>query len=429
MLHLSDGTWENWSGSVRARPRSVHYPETEAELRTVVERADGTLRVAGAGHSFPPVAKSDETFVSLERYTGLVDVDREARRVTVRAGTPLSALTDALAEHGLMLENMGDIDDQSVAGALSTGTHGTGTDFGVMSTQAAGLRLVTADGKTLELEHEGGHADDRFPFAQVSLGLLGVVSTVTLDVVDDYRLRERKFPAPVDDVLANFDDYRSHRNFEFWWFPHTDTALVKILEETDDPGRPGRRAAVEERLENLAWEGLCRAGTRVRAAAPALNRFTAATFSESERVGPARDIYPTTRAVRFNEAEYGVPRADAAGVLEDLRDVVESHDVMFPVEFRDVAADSIPLSPATGRESTFVAVHAFHRRDHAGLIRDAEAVFDRYDGRPHWGKHHTKTASDLEALYPRWDQFCEVREELDPHGLFLNDHLRDVFEG
>lgn len=425
MLHLTEGTWENWSGSVRARPRSVHYPETEDELRTVVERADGTLRVAGAGHSFPPVAKSDETFVSLERYTGLVDVDREARRVTVRAGTPLSELTAALADHGLMLENMGDIDDQSVAGALSTGTHGTGTDFGVMSTQAAGMRLVTADGEAVELEA----GDERFPFAQVSLGLLGVVSTVTLDVAADYRLRERKFPGPVDEVLANLESYRDHRNFEFWWFPHTDTALVKLLEETDEPGRPGRRDAIEERLENLAWEGLCRAGYRVSSAASALNRFTAATFSESERVGPAREIYPTTRAVRFDETEYGVRRADAAAVLEDLRGVVESRDVMFPVEFRDVAADSIPISPAYGRDSTFVAVHAYHRRDHEELIRDVEAVFDRYDGRPHWGKHHTKSASDFEALYPRWGEFCEVREELDPEGLFLNDHLRDVFEG
>ena len=287
--------------------------------------------------------------------------------MTVRAGTPLSELTAALADHGLMLENMGDIDDQSVAGALPTGTHGTGTDFGVMSTQAAGMRLVTADGETLDLER----GDDRFPFAQVSLGALGVVST----------------------------------------------------------GRPGRRDAVEERLENLAWEGLCRAGYRVRSAAPALNRFTAATFSESERVGPAREIYPTTRAVRFDETEYSVPRSDAAPVLEDLRGVVESHGVMFPVEFRDVAADSVPISPAYGRDSTFVAVHAYHRRDHEELIRDAEAVFDRYDGRPHWGKHHTKTASDFEALYPRWAEFCEVREALDPEGLFLNDHHRAVFEG
>ena len=423
MLHLSDGVWRNWSGSVRARPRSVHYPETEAELRTVVERAEGTLRVAGAGHSFPPVARSDETLVSLERYTGLVDVDAGAGRVTVRAGTPLWALTDALAEHGLMLENMGDIDDQSVAGALSTGTHGTGTDFGVMATQAAGMRLVTADGGLLELES----GEDRFPFAQVSLGSLGVLSTVTLDVVPDYRLRERKFPADVDDVLADLEAYRRHRNFEFWWFPHTDTALVKVLEETDEPGSPGRRDALEERLENLAWEGLCRAGDRVRPAAPHLNRFVAATFSESERVGPAREIYPTTRAVRFNETEYGVAREDAADVLGDLRDVVESRDVMFPVEFRDVAADSVPLSPAHGRESTFVAVHAYHRRGYEGLVRAAEAVFDRYDGRPHWGKHHTKTAADLEPLYPRFEAFREVRAEMDPGGLFLNDHLRDVF--
>jgi FAD-linked oxidoreductase len=424
MLHLTDeGIWHNWSQSVSARPQHVHFPETEERLRDVVTDAEGTLRVVGAGHSFPPVAKSDETLVSLERYTGLVDVAPEDKQVRARAGTPLSDLTSALAEHGLMLENMGDIDDQSVAGALSTGTHGTGTEFGVMPTQVAGMRLIKSDGEVLELDG----ADDRFPHAQVSLGALGVISTVTLDVVDDYRLKERKFPADIDDVLANLDSYREYRNFEFWWFPHTDTALVKILEETEESGSPGRLDSVEERLENLAWEGLCRTGTRVRRFSPLLSKFTARTFSESERVGPAREVYPTTRAVRFNETEYGVAREDAVNVFEELRGAVESHNAMFPVEFRDVAGDEIPLSPAHGRESTFLAVHAYYKREWEPLIRDAEAVFDRYDGRPHWGKHHTKTAGEFAALYPEWDDFQTVRRELDPEGLFLNAHLRDVF--
>jgi FAD-linked oxidoreductase len=424
MLHLTDeGLWHNWSKSVSARPQHVHFPESEEGLRNVVANAEGTLRVVGAGHSFPPVAKADETLVSLERYTGLVDVDADARQVTVRAGTPLSALTSALADHGLMLENMGDIDDQSIAGALSTGTHGTGTDVGVMPTQIAGIRLINADGEILDLES----GDDRFPYAQVSLGSLGVISTVTLDVVEDYRLKERKFPADIGDVLANLDAYREYRNFEFWWFPHTDTALVKVLEETDETGSPGRLDSVEERFENLAWEGLCRAGTRVRRLSPLLSRFTARTFSESEHVGPAREVYPTTRAVRFNETEYGIAREDAVEAFEDLRSVVESHDVMFPVEFRDVAGDDIPLSPAYGRDSTFLAVHAYYKRQWKPLVRDAEAVFDRYDGRPHWGKHHTKTAEEFAGLYPEWDGFRSVRRELDPEGLFLNDHLRDVF--
>ena len=228
-------------------------------------------------------------------------------------------------------------------------------------------------------------------------------------------------------MLANLDSYRECRNFEFWWFPHTDTALVKTLEEADETGSPSRFDSVEERLENLAWEGLCRAGSRAPQVSPALNRFVAATFSESERVGPAREVFPTTRAVRFNETEYGVPRESAVDALRDLRGVVESHDTMFPVEFRDVAGDSIPLSPAAGRDSTFVAVHAYHSREWEPLVRDAEAVFDRYDGRPHWGKHHTKTASDFAELYPDFEAFREVRAEMDPTGLFLNDHLRDVF--
>jgi L-gulonolactone oxidase len=425
VLRLSDGVWENWSGSASARPTHVHFPETESALREVVSAADGTLRVAGAGHSFPAVATSEETFVSLERYTGLVDVDAERKQVTVRAGTRLGALTDALAEHGLMLENMGDIDDQTIAGALSTGTHGTGTEFGVMSTQAAALRLVTADGDVVELEA----GDEAFPFAQVSLGTLGVVSTVTLDVVEAYRLRERKFPLAVDDVFDRLEEFREYRNFEFWWFPHTDTALVKLFEATDAPADAGRFDAVEERLENLAWEGLCRAGARLPAASPYLTRLTTATFDASERVGPAREIFPTTRSVRFNETEYGIPRAAAADALAELREVLESHDTMFPVEFRDVAADSLPLSPASGRPSTFVAVHTYHRRPWKPLIADAEAVFDRYDGRPHWGKHHTKTAEEFERLYPQFEAFQQRRRAFDPEGLFLNDHLASVVGG
>lgn len=425
MLRLTDGVWENWSKSTRVRPRSVHFPETEAELRTVVERADGTLRVVGAGHSFPPVAASEATLVSLERYTGLVDVDVDEKRVTVRAGTPLSELTTALSEHGLMLENMGDIDAQSVAGALATGTHGTGTDFGVLSTQTTGMRLVTAEGDVIDLEAD----DELFGHAQVSLGALGVVSQVTLDVVSEYRLREHKFPASVDDVLDSLDEYREHRNFEFWWFPHTETALVKTLDETDDCGEVSRLDPVEERLENLAWEGLCRVGTRVRPASSPLNRLAVSTFSDTTRVAPARDVYPTTRDVRFNETEYGVPRENAVDAFAELRAVVETAGVMFPVEFRDVAADSIPLSPATGRESTFIAVHAYHRRPYERLVRDAESVFDRFEGRPHWGKHHTKTADDLASLYPDWNAFQTARERFDPDGLFVNPHLERVFEG
>jgi L-gulonolactone oxidase len=202
---------------------------------------------------------------------------------------------------------------------------------------------------------------------------------------------------------------------------------VKTLEETDETGRSGQLDAVEERLERLAWEGLCRAGTRARRLSSLLSRFTASTFSESERVGSARAVHPTTRAVRFNGTEYGVPREDAVEAFRSLRDAVESHDVMFPVEFRDVAGEDIPLSPAHGRESTFLAVHAYHRRDWNPLMTDVEAIFDRYEGRPHWGKHHTKTADAFAELYPEWDAFRELRRELDPTGRFLNDHLRAIF--
>ncbi len=422
MLHLRDGVWKNWSGSVEARPSQVYFPETETELQRLVEQATGTLRVVGAGHSFPPVAQSNETIVSLERYTGIVDVDHSAKQVTVKSGTPLSDLTAGLADHGLMLENMGDINKQTIAGALATGTHGTGTDFGIMATQASGLRLITAAGDVVDVSD-----DNRFRFAQVSIGVLGVVSTVTLDVVADYQLQEQTFPASVDEVLADLSTYRDHRNFEFWWFPHTDTAFVKLLDTTTQAGQPSRMAAIEERLENLVWEGVCRVGHRAPKLSSLLNKGVTTTFSQSEQIGQARAIYPTTREVRFNETEYGVPRGDAAEVFRELRDVVEAHNVMFPVEFRDVAGDNIPLSPAYNRDSTFVAVHAYHRRPYEELIQDVEEIFDQYDGRPHWGKHHTKSASDLESLYPEWEAFRELQADLDPDALFCNPYLQTLF--
>lgn len=412
-------TWTNWSGSVRA-DAPVRRPTTEPELRELVREAEGTVRVAGAGHSFSPVVPTDDTLLSLERLTGVESVD--GHHVTVRAGTPLHQLNRALAARGLALPNMGDIDAQSVAGALATGTHGTGTDHGVLATMVSGARLVTADGGVRELDPSDG---DAFRAAQVSLGALGVVSAVTLDVTGAYRLREVKRPMPVDDVLADLDAWREHDHFEFWWFPHTDTALVKTLDRTDEP--VDRTPAWEERVENLAWGAMNRAGARLSPLAAPLNRLATATFSRSEQVGPSHEIFPTARDVRFEETEYGVPRDVAGDALRALRREVDWSGYQFPVEFRDVAGDAIPLSPAYGRDSSFLACHAYRGKPYEPLLRECESVLRRFEGRPHWGKRHWLDRWTLPDLYPEWDAFQAVRREFDPDGLFLNDHLRDLF--
>lgn len=418
--------WSNWSGSVTCRPSSVHYPRDEADLRRIVAACGpgDTIRVAGAGHSFTPVVESDDVLVSLAEYTGLIAVDERGRTATVRAGTPLAALTPLLAEHGLAMENMGDVDRQTVAGAISTGTHGTGADLGVLATQVSGLRLLAADGSFLDLDRGDG---ERFRAAQVSLGALGIVAEVTLDLEPQYRLREVERPRDVESVLAALPDLRErHRNVEFFWFPHTDTALVKTLDVTDEP--PDLGGDLGETVENAYWEAACRVGHGFPSLCGPLNRFTTRLFDESVRVGPSHRIYPTARAVRFNETEHGVPAGDAVEAFRDIRAYVdrEGGDVMFPVEFRYVAGDEIPLSPAYGRDSAFIAVHAYHRKPHAAFFEGVYDLFEGYDARPHWGKLHDLTAAELAPRYPEWDAFQAVRADLDPDGLFTNDHLRAV---
>lgn len=419
-------TWTNWSGGVACRPASVHYPRDEADLRRIVAACgpDDTLRVAGTGHSFTPLVATDDVLVSLERYTGLVEVDERAGTATVRAGTPIAELTPRLAEHGLAMANMGDVDRQTVAGAIATGTHGTGIDFGVLSTQVSGLRLLDAAGTAHDLDPTDG---DRFRAALVSLGALGVVSTVTLDLEPQYSLRAVERPRDVEAVLADLPALcERHRNVEFFWFPHTDTALLKTLDVTDDPPTGG--GDLGETLENAYWEAACRVGTRVPALRGRLNRLTTRLFDESVQVGPSHRVYPTAREVRFEETEHAVPAADGIEAFRDVRRYVEreGRDVMFPVEFRYVAGDDIPLSPAYGRDSAFIAVHTYHRTSPEDFFDGIYELFDADDARPHWGKRHDLTASSLAPRYPEWDTFQSARAAFDPEGLFCNDHVREV---
>jgi L-gulonolactone oxidase len=384
--------------------------------------------VAGSGHSFPPVVSTGDALVSLEDYTGVVEVDTETAQATVKAGTTLHDLNQTLADHGLAMANLGDIDAQTVAGAISTGTHGTGIDLGVLSTQVAKLRLVRADGETVELTPADG---DPFRAAQVSLGALGVVSEVTLDLVPAYDLELHARPMPIEACLADLDRLRSeNRHVEFFWFPHTDTAFVKTMNETDAE-RTGSGGDFDSRVENVAWEAMCRLSTAVPATTPWMSRLAAASFSEERSVGPSHEQFAHDRAVRFTESEWSVPVDAGPEVVREIRSWIDrtDADVCFPVEFRYVGGDDIPLSPAYGRDSAFVAAHKYHRKAAETYFDAVGSICGARDGRPHWGKRHEYDADDLAPRYPEWDTFHAVRREFDPEGLFLNDHLRGLFEG
>lgn len=428
---MRDFEWTNWSGSASCRPRGYHTPSTEDELQSIVADltpSTRTLRVAGSGHSFPPVVPSEDVLLSLEEYTGIVDVDTDAQQATVRAGTPLGDLNRQLAGHGLAMENLGDIDKQSIAGALSTGTHGTGIDFGVLPTQVAKMRLVTAEGEILEVSPD--ETPNLFPAAQVSLGSLGVISTVTLDLVPDYNLELRTRPMELEECLDNLEQLREeNRHFEFFWFPYTETAFVKTMNETDEPAT-GDGGDFDSKLENLAWEGMCRLSTAIPGASKHMSRLAKLSFSENHAIAPSHEIFAHQREVRFNETEWGVPAEEGAAALRAVKRWIEDTEepVAFPVEFRYVQSDDIPLSPAHGRDSAFIAFHKYHRKDYQTYFDAVASIMRKRDGRPHWGKLHTLSVNDVQRMYPAFDEFESAREELDPEGLFLNDHLRQVLD-
>jgi L-gulonolactone oxidase len=390
-----------------------------SSVEEVAEAVSDTkeVRTAGSGHSFSPLVATDDTLVSLEEFTGVVSVDEEAGKATARAGTVLSEFNDEAAEHGLAMENLGDVDRQTVSGAVSTGTHGTG-QFGVIATQLSGVEVVTADGETRWFE-EG---DDAFGAAKVSLGALGVLTEMELDLVPSYGLELVREKQDLDESLSNFHRYvEQNRNFEFFWFPNTRTAITKRMNEA--PAEKLRRP--DGKFENAAWKLACEASRFLPSKYS--SRLASSVIEEQSLVGPSHEVYPFPREVRFNETEYGVPAENFVEVFREIVEVVEDHDAVFPVEVRYVEGDEIPLSPAHGRDTVFIAVHRYHKKPYRDTFEACQEVFRDYGGRPHWGKMHFLSSEELRDMYPEWDAFQDVRQKLDPDGVFLNEHLREVF--
>ena len=398
--------------------------------------------MVGAGHSFTDIACTDGVLVSLDRYNKVLDVDRANNTITVQAGIRLRELNEALAAEGLSMSNLGDIAYQSMAGAISTGTHGTGPGFGNLSTFVKHLTLVCADGSTLRCSLD---ADQRtFRAAQVSIGALGVISTVTLQCEPAFNLRANETSADLGDVLGHLDELvSSNEHFEFYWFPHTDRTWTKQNNRTTDPPTPRRRWKEFQNdiiVSNVAFGAVCRAG-RVRPAwIPGLmHKVVAPEVRHSQgllervarqrgRIARSDKVYTSPRLVRFSEMEYAIPRRNAREAIEGVRALIEEHDfkINFPIEVRFVAPDDIQLSPAHGRETCYIAVHLFRGMDYRPYFSAVEDLMMTFDGRPHWGKLHFRDAESLRKTYPKWDDFIAIRNSLDPTGLFRNDYLDRV---
>ena len=407
-------------------------PATEADLVRIVKDAaanERRVKVVGAGHSFTGIACTDGHLVDLRDYGAVLSHDASANTVTVQAGISLATLCDELDARGLALQNMGDIAYQSIAGATSTATHGTGTKFGNLSSQIIGLRLVTADGSILDCSPTENA--DVFEVARVGLGALGILSTVTIQCVPAFRVHAVEEPKPVDELLGDFDGFMdSADHVEFYWVPGTRWALTKRNTRTQEPARPRgkRRELVDDILiSNGAFGLMCRLGKRWPRAIPRISKVLPSA-SHADFIDRSDKVFTSPRLVHFYEMEYAIPREAVPDALNRVRRLVDRLNVpiSFPVEVRVVAADDIPLSTAYGRATGYIAVHVYRGTPYEPYFQGVEAIMNYYDGRPHWGKMHFQSAATLASRYPKWDTFQQTRIRLDPERRFANPYLDKV---
>lgn len=426
----------NWSGGVRFSPQHCVRPGSEHELAAALRDGAAPVRVVGAGHSFSPLMETQGTLIALDALQGLLSVDVERLTATLLAGTRIHAVGRPLFDAGVALINQGDIDRQSIGGAVGTGTHGTGPTLGSLSAELHAFRLVTPEGQVLDCSRASD--GDLWAAGRVSFGSLGVMSELTLNVRPAYKLRERQWLMQLDECWRELEKHRdATRHFELFLFPHADVVLAKSLAETDAPCAPPSTAAqLLERGERFGIEqGVFACGAELGRLVPALSgplqRFfaRAATLGQAERVGFSHEIFPSSRGVRFNELEYAVAAADGVDCIRELAEAIRRTRFagVYPLEMRFIKADDGWLSPFYQRDSVSISVHQYHKQEYRRLFELAESVFRAYGGRPHWGKLHSLKASDLAELYPRFDAYREIRRRLDPKGKLLNRHLREIF--
>lgn len=420
--------WCNWSGNQTATPQRIAAPADIDALRSVVTESAGPVRVVGAGHSFTPVAATEGTLLKLDGLGLVHSVDRQAKRAWVNAGARLKHLSPELDRHGLAFRNLGDINEQSLAGAISTATHGTGARMPCLSAEITGLKIMLADGGMLRVSKD--EDADVFDAARVSLGMLGVLVEAEVQLVDAYRLHRKTWAEPLDCLIGHAPSrWQTRRNYEFFYVPFAGYGINIAHEETE--AAPTARA---EQDDDEAVLGLKRARDYAGEDLKGRKAFLKDAFERfdgEDVIGNSWELLASQRNVRFNEMEYHLPEKKALSVLKDVIDLIEKKrpDVFFPIEVRRTRGDDIWLSPFQGGGRVSIAVHAYHEDDYEFFFSDIEPLFRKAGGRPHWGKLHSLKSPQLSDLYPEFVSFCNVRNRLDPEGRFMTPYLRSLFDG
>ena len=424
--------WKNWAGNQQCTPERIERPATERGLVRIVKQAAAAgqrVKVVGSGHSFTGIALTDGRLIKLDDYGRVLSIDREKQTATVQAGITIARVSQQLDKQGLALENLGDINYQSISGAISTATHGTGRALGGIATQVTALRLITGDGSIVDCSAD--KEPDIFSAARVGLGALGIISTVTLRCVKAFNLRAIEMPERVDQVLERLDEnIETNDHFEFFWVPDTGWALTKRNQRTTAP--LATRGLLKEfrddiLVSNFAFEALCRIGRLRPSLIPRVARALPQT-GRTEYVDKSYRVFSSPRMVRFYEMEYGIPAEAALEAFNRVRTFLKQSGLVpiFPVEVRFTKGDDIPLSTASGRDSCYIAVHVFEGMQYQQYFEAVEDIMNDYGGRPHWGKLHFQTAETLAPRYPQWDEFQRIRALLDQEGRFSNPYLDRV---
>jgi len=419
--------WRNWSGNQECFPSLRAAPSNVAELQTLIRGSKGNIRAVGAGHSFSRLVPTDDTLVSIRRIAGLKRADKANRTASIYAGTILNEIGPMLAEQDQALINMPDIDQQTLSGAICTATHGTGQSLGSMSSYIKEIELVTATGD-IETCSESTNPD-LFRAAQVSLGALGIITSVTLQNTAPFKLkRESNWMSFEEGTAQAHQMAKDNRNFEFFYFPFTGMILTdklnKTLEAVQEKGELDGNSGIMDlktARDYLSWSSKLRElilGSYMK------------TIETTTIIDHSYSIYATERNVRFNEMEYHLPAETAMQALAEIRQAIESQfdEVFFPIECRFIHSEDAWMSPFHGRESVSIAVHRYFEEDYQPFFKVIEPILQKYEGRPHWGKLNTFSAKQISEAYPRFNDFKAIRQHYDPNGKFLNTYLKEIFE-
>lgn len=423
---------KNWAGNLEFHPKTILTPATTEEAQFQIKQQisqNKTIRMRGTAHSWTGLIATSDTYLHLDKMQGVISADPEKQLITAYAGTKLKLFGEVAFKHKLALPNQGDVDHQSLAGSMGTGTHGTGISLQSISNQLRAAKLISGTGEIVEVDGEKN--PDLLKALGVSIGSLGLVTEATVKMHPAYKLKVESFSEDMSTALGHFKKrLHENRHLEMFYFPVGDWSMVKLMNLTDE--EPSARSKLNKVtdlvLENWLYEGLNILAGKI-GTYKGIDALMRKFVSHNQKVDWSHRAFPTERTVRFMEMEYNLPIEKFESVFEELKVTIKKHNfqTLFPIEIRFVKGDDLWLSPAYQRDSVYFAIHTYITEDYRPYFNEMQSIFKRHGGRPHWGKWHSLTHDDLAAVYPKWQDFHQIRSELDPKGLWLNPHLRSMF--